>query len=109
MVALGMRPVGRAVGPLEGAARPLARAGGLTWDELTYGSWSPELLPTLLVREAYGTHARDTDWLDGFYPYQEMDTYLGAIALGLAVVGGGRLPRPLGRLLGPPGRAWAAS
>ena len=41
------------------------RAGGLTWAELTYGSWSPELLPTLLVREAYGTRARDTDWMDG--------------------------------------------
>ena len=64
------------------------RAGGLSWDELTFGSWSPELLPTLLVREAYGTRARDTDWMDGYYPYQEMDAYLGAIALGLAVVGG---------------------
>ena len=64
------------------------RAGGLSWAELTYGSWSPELLPTLLVREAYGTRARDTDWMDGYYPYLEMDTYLGAIALGLAVVGG---------------------
>jgi len=64
------------------------RASGLSWAELTFGSWSPELLPTLLVREAYGTRARDTDWMDGFYPYLEMDTYLGAIALGLAVVGG---------------------
>jgi hypothetical protein len=64
------------------------RAGGLSWHELTFGSWSPELLPTLLVREAYGTRAHDTDWMDGYYPYQEMDAYLGAIALGLAVVGG---------------------
>jgi hypothetical protein len=63
------------------------RAGGLTWDRLTFGSWSPELLPTVVVREAYGTQARDTDWLDGFYPYQEMDTYLGVLAIGLAVVG----------------------
>jgi hypothetical protein len=31
------------------------RADGLSWQDLTYGSWSPELLPTLLVREAYGT------------------------------------------------------
>ena len=45
------------------------RAGGLSWRDLTYGSWSPELLPTLVVREAYGTRARDTDWMDGFYPY----------------------------------------
>ncbi len=63
------------------------RAGGLTWDKLTYGSWHPELLPTLVVREAYGTRARDTDWMDGFYPYHEMDSYLGLMGLGLAVVG----------------------
>ena len=85
------------------------RAGGLTWDELTYGSWHPELLPTLLVREAYGTRARDTDWMDGFYPYHEMDAYLGAIGLALAVVGGGGLPRPLGGLLGRSWPAWAGS
>lgn len=64
------------------------RAGGLTWSELTYGSWHPELLPTLVVREAYGTRARDTDWMDGFYPYHEMNAYLGLTALALAVVGG---------------------
>jgi hypothetical protein len=66
------------------------RAGGLTWDDLTYGSWHPELLPTLLVREAYGTRARDTDWMDGFYPYHEMNAYLGITALMLAVVGAAR-------------------
>lgn len=63
------------------------RAGGLTYDELTYGSWSPELLPTLALREAYGTRARDTDWMDGFYPYHEMNAYLGLLGLALAVVG----------------------
>lgn len=63
------------------------RAGGLTWDELTYGSWHPELLPTLVVREAYGTRARDTDWMDGFYPYHEMNVYMGLTALGLAALG----------------------
>ncbi|MEO6810025.1 MAG: YfhO family protein, partial [Isosphaeraceae bacterium] len=63
------------------------RAENLTRDELTYGSWSPELLPTLIVREAYGTRARDTDWMDGFYPYHEMNAYLGVIALALAVIG----------------------
>ena len=61
----------------------------LTWEDLTYGSWHPELLPTLLVREVYGTRARDTDWMDGFYPYHEMDTYLGVVALILAVIGVG--------------------
>ncbi len=65
------------------------RAGGLSWRDLTYGSWSPELLPTLVVREAYGTRARDTDWMDGFYPYHEMNCYVGLIAIVLAVVGGG--------------------
>ncbi len=64
------------------------RAGGLTWRELTYGSWHPELIPALVVREAYGTRARDTDWLDGFYPYHEMNAYLGITALVLAVIGG---------------------
>ena len=63
--------------------------GGLTYEELTYGSWSPELLPTLVVHEAYGTRARDTDWLDGFYPYHEMDAYLGLVGLSLAVLGTG--------------------
>ncbi len=63
------------------------RAGGLTWGDLTYGSWHPELLPTVLMHEAYGTRARDTDWMDGFYPYHEMDTYLGVLGLFLAAVG----------------------
>lgn len=63
------------------------RAGGLTWDQLTFGSWHPELLPTLLVREAYGTRARDTDWMDGFYPYHEMNAYLGLLAPALAMLG----------------------
>jgi hypothetical protein len=65
------------------------RAGGLRWNELVFGSWHPELLPTLVVREAYGTRARDTDWLDGFYPYHEMNAYMGLIAMALAVIGAG--------------------
>ena len=65
------------------------RAGGLSHDELTYGSWHPELLPTLVVREAYGTRARDTDWMHGFYPYHEMNAYLGLLGLALAVIGAG--------------------
>lgn len=64
------------------------RAGGMNWEDVTYGSWHPELLPSLIVREAYGTRARDTDWMDGFYPYHEMNAFMGLIALGLAVVGG---------------------
>jgi Bacterial membrane protein YfhO len=65
------------------------REGGLTWEQITYGSWSPELLPTLVVREAYGTLARDTDWPDGYYPYHEMNSYLGLIGMTLAVIGAG--------------------
>lgn len=65
------------------------RAGGLSYQELTYGSWSPELLPTLVVHEAYGTRARDTDWMDGYYPYHEMDAYLGLVGLALAAIGAG--------------------
>jgi hypothetical protein len=63
------------------------RAQGLTWDDLTFGSWHPELLPSLVVREAYGTRAHDTDWMDGFYPYHEMNAYMGLIAMALAIIG----------------------
>ena len=69
------------------------RAGGLPWGELVFGSWNPELIPTLVVREAYGTRARDTDWMDGFYPYHEMDAYLGLVAMALAVIGAGGASR----------------
>ena len=98
----GRLDLGRAVGAVQGAARSLAAAGGLSWDDLTYGSWHPELLPTLVVREAYGTRARDTDWMDGYYPYHEMNTYMGLIAIVLAVVGAGGAAgaRPLVELLG---------
>ena len=65
------------------------RAGGLSYDDLTYASWSPELIPTIVIREAYGTRARDTDWMHGYYPYHEMDTYLGLMGLALAVIGAG--------------------
>jgi Bacterial membrane protein YfhO len=68
------------------------RAAGLTWEDLTYASWHPELLPTMVVREAYGTRGRDTDWMDGFYPYHEMNTYLGLIAIVLAITGAGGKP-----------------
>ncbi len=63
------------------------RTEGLTWLDQTFGSWHPQLLPTLFVREAYGSRARDTDWMDGFYPYHEMNAYLGATAMLLALVG----------------------
>jgi Bacterial membrane protein YfhO len=63
------------------------RAKGLRWEDLTYASWHPELLPTMVVREAYGTKARHTDWMNGFYPYHEMNTYLGLIAIALAISG----------------------
>ena len=63
------------------------RAGGLSWEDLVFASWSPELIPTLLVREAFGTRAKDTDWMDGYYPYHEMDVYMGAVGLALAVIG----------------------
>src|SRR3954452_1134386 len=63
------------------------RAGGLSYQELTYASWHPELIPTLVMREAYGTRARDTAWMNGFYPYHEMNVYLGLIGLCLAAIG----------------------
>lgn len=63
------------------------RAGGLSYHELVEASWHPELLPTLVIREAYGTRARDTDWPDGYYPYHEMNAYMGLIAMAMAVVG----------------------
>ena len=33
--------------------------------------------------------ARGTDWMHGFYPYHEMNTYMGLIAIVLAMVGAG--------------------
>ena len=63
------------------------RAGGLTWEDLTYGSWHPQLLPSLVLHEVYGTRSRDTDWMDGFFPYHEMDAYLGVVGLFLAALG----------------------
>jgi Bacterial membrane protein YfhO len=65
------------------------RAGGLARSDLIYGSWHFELLPTLVVREAYGTRARDTSWMHGYYPYHEMNAYMGLIAMAAAVVGAG--------------------
>ena len=65
------------------------RAGGLSKTDQAFGSWHPELLPTFILREAYGTRARDTDWMDGFYPYHEMNVYLGVVGLMLAAVGAG--------------------
>ena len=85
------------------------RAGGLTYEELTYASWSPELLPTLVVREAYGTRARDTDWMDGFYPYHEMDAYLGLVGLAWrSLAAGGRAVATAGLASGSCWREWAA-
>ncbi len=66
------------------------RADGLSWEDLTFASWNPELLPTLVLREAYGTRARDTDWMDGYYPYHEMNTYLGMITIVLMCAGAAR-------------------
>ena len=82
-------------------ARP--GSGGLTWEQITYGSWAPELLPTLVVREAYGTLARDTDWIDGYYPYHEMNAYLGPDRPGP----GRRRRRGRAATAGsPPGSSW---
>jgi hypothetical protein len=65
------------------------RARGLSWGDLTFASWHPELVPTLVVREAYGTRGRNTDWMNGYYPYHEMDVYMGLTAMALAVIGAG--------------------
>ncbi len=80
---------GRSVGSLQGITRSLSARRRAGWEDLTFASWHPELLPTLVIREAYGTRARDTDWMDGFYPYHEMNAYMGLIAMVLAVVGAG--------------------
>lgn len=70
------------------------RTEGLSWLDQTFGSWHPQLLPTLFVREAYGTRSRDTDWMDGFYPYHEMNAYVGATAMLLALLGARQWRRP---------------
>ncbi len=89
LVALGVLISGAQWVPSKILLDQSPRAGGLSWDDLTFGSWHPELLPTVVLREAYGTRARDTDWMDGYYPYHEMNTYLGLITIVLAVVGAG--------------------
>ena len=58
------------------------RAGGLSWDSLTLGSWHPELLPTLVVREAYGTRARSV-MTDNGSAYRSVVHALACRALGL--------------------------
>jgi hypothetical protein len=102
LIALGMAAMLVVVGVLVSAVQWIPskelldrspRAGGLPWGELVYGSWHPELIPTLVIREAYGTRARDTDWLHGYYPYHEMNAYIGLIAMALAVVGAGGVAR----------------
>ena len=70
------------------------RTEGLGWKNQTFGSWHPQLLPSLFVRESYGTRALDTDWMDGFYPYHEMNAYLGATAMLLALLGARRWRKP---------------
>ena len=63
------------------------RAGGLSYDDQTYGSWHPELLPALVGPRGVRDPSRNTDWMDGYYPYHEMNAYLGVVGLGLAAVG----------------------
>jgi|GEM_PF-1131156 len=63
------------------------RAEGLTYEQVTYGSWHPELWPTVIWREAHGTRAVDTDWMDGYYPYHEMNAYVGLTVFALAILG----------------------
>lgn len=66
------------------------RKSGLSYDELTYGSWHPELLPASVFPHAFGSRGYDTDWIDGLYPYHEMYLYLGIVTLLLACVGATR-------------------
>jgi hypothetical protein len=63
------------------------RAKGLTHSEITFGSWHPELIPSLFLPEAFGSRAHGTDWLDSAYPYHEMGCSFGIIALLLALIG----------------------
>jgi hypothetical protein len=88
-VALGILISAVQWGPSKELLDRSPRSGGLSYKALTYASWSPELLPSIVVHEVYGTRARDTDWMDGYYPYHEMDVYLGLVGLALAVIGAG--------------------
>ena len=62
------------------------RQSGLSFDELTnQNSWHPELLPTLFLPHAFGSRSHNTDWMDGYYWYHEMYTYLGGDKAGFLV------------------------
>lgn len=64
------------------------RQSGLSFDELTnQNSWHPELLPTLFLPHAFGSRSHNTDWMDGYYWYHEMYTYLGVSVLLIAFYG----------------------
>jgi len=89
LIALGGALAGRTVDPLEGAPRPLTPRGGTVVAGDHIRLMAPRAAAhAVWFREAYGTFARDTDWMDGFYPYHEMNAYLGAVAIALAILGG---------------------
>ncbi len=118
MRALGMSVVLVAVGVLLSAVQWVPskelldrspRAGGLSYGDLTYASWHPELLPTLVIREAYGTRAR-RHRLDGRLLPLPRDEHLHGSDRDRA---GGRRrrwrvePGSLGQLLGLAHRSWS--
>ena len=85
----GRLDVGSSVGPLQGVARSLA-----VRRRSVVGRPDLRIVESRAIADP-GTprslrhHARDTDWMDGFYPYHEMNTYMGLTAIVLAVVGAG--------------------
>ena len=65
------------------------RAGGLIARRADLRIVEPRALTDPGCPRSLWHRARDTDWMDGFYPYHEMNTYMGLIAIVLAVVGAG--------------------
>ena len=64
-------------------------AGGLSWDDLVFGVVASRAAADPGRPRGLRHPRRDTDWMDGFYPYHEMNAYMGLIAMALAVVGAG--------------------
>ena len=109
MVVLGMAAVGRAVGPLEGAARPLAARRRAHLGRADLRLVVPRA-PAHAARPRGLRHPCPRHRLDGRLLPLPGDGHLpGRDRAGPGRRRRGGLPRPLGRLLGAPGRRWAGS
>ena len=62
------------------------RSGKLPYEFLVQGSFSPAFFTTLFIPDLFGSRGSDTVWFAGYFPYHEMDIYLGILPLLLLIV-----------------------